>query len=165
PLADRDLRMHGPVQRHGLLVRGRAARRERRAHPDVLRRRGFGRRGRGLRRAGDPRQPRAVLNRLVSLARYLDVPGPPALGLAIYADDRGAAFAARETGEEGVACVDDVARALVLWCDLWERTHEPVAREWVDGLLAFCRWMQLDDGRFANFILDWSGALNIYGLT
>src|SRR5207253_1972755 len=66
---------------------------------------------------------------------------------------------------EGVACVDDVSRALVLWCDLWERTHERVAREWVDGLLAFCRWMQLDDGRFANFVVDWTGARNIDGLT
>ena len=106
-----------------------------------------------------------MLNRLVSLARYLDVLGPPVLGLAIYADDRGAAFAARETGEEGVACVDDVARALVLWCDLWERTHEPVARTWIDGLLGFCRWAQQADGRFLNFVLDWNGALNVEGAT
>src|SRR5207253_1413674 len=98
-----------------VLVRGRAARRPRRAHPDVLRRRRFGR-GRGrLRRAGDPRQPRAMLSRLVALGRTLDVAGPAVLGLAVYADDRGTAIAARETGEEGVACVDDAARAVVLW--------------------------------------------------
>ena len=106
-----------------------------------------------------------MLNRLVSLGRYLDVDGPRVLGLAIYADDRGAAFAARETGEEGVACVDDVARALVLWCDVWERTHQPVAREWIGGLLAFCRWAQQADGRFLNFVLDWNGALNVEGPT
>jgi len=106
-----------------------------------------------------------VLNRLVSLARYLEVPGPPVLGLAIYADERGAAFAARESGEEGVACVDDAARALVLWCDLWERTHESVARTWIDGLLGFCRCAQQADGRFLNFVLDWNGALNVEGPT
>jgi hypothetical protein len=106
-----------------------------------------------------------VLSHLVSLARPIDLDGTAALGLAIYSDHTGEHLHARETGIEGVACVDDVSRALVLWCDLWERTHEPVAREWVDGLLAFCRWMQLDDGRFANFILDWSGVRNIDGLT
>jgi hypothetical protein len=106
-----------------------------------------------------------VLSHLVSLARPIDLDGTAALGLAIYSDHTGEHLHARETGIEGVACVDDVARALVLWCDLWERTRGPVAREWVDGLLAFCRWMQLDDGRFANFILDWSGVRNIDGLT
>ena len=106
-----------------------------------------------------------MLSRLVSLARYLDVAGPPVLGLAIYADHRGAAFGARESGEEGVACVDDAARAVVLWCDVWERTRSPVARAWIDGLVAFCRWTQQADGRFLNFILDWNGALNVEGPT
>jgi hypothetical protein len=109
-----------------------------------------------------------VLNRLAALARPLAVEDHGAaagLGLAIYADHTGAHFGARESGEEGVACVDDAARALVLWSDLWARTKLPVAREWVDGLLAFCRGMQLDDGRFVNFILDWSGVRNTNGIT
>jgi hypothetical protein len=106
-----------------------------------------------------------VLDRLAALARTLDVPEHHALGIAVYADERGAAFGARETGEEGVACLDDAARALVLWCDLWERTGSPVARTWVDGLLGFCRWTQQADGRFLNFVLDWNGALNVEGLT
>jgi len=109
-----------------------------------------------------------VLNRLAALARPLAVDGHHAaagLGLAIYADHTGEHFGARESGVEGVACVDDVARALVLWSDLWSRTKLPVAREWVDGLLAFCRWMQQDDGRFVNFVLDWSGIRNTDGIT
>jgi hypothetical protein len=109
-----------------------------------------------------------VLNRLVALARPLELMGrstPTAVGLAIYADHSGEQFGARESGEEGVACVDDAARALVLWSDLWVRTRLPVAREWVDGLLAFCRSMQQDDGRFVNFVLDWSGARNTDGVT
>jgi hypothetical protein len=106
-----------------------------------------------------------VLKQLVSLTRPLAVVGPRACGIAIYADHRDEPFGARETGEEGVACVDDVARALVLWCDLWQRTRLPAAREWVDGLLAFCRWQQQADGRFLNFILDWNGAPNVEGAT
>lgn len=106
-----------------------------------------------------------MLSRLVSLARPLGIDGPPALGIAIYAREDGSLLSARESGEEGVACVDDVARALVLWCDLWQRTRSPVAKIWVDGLLAFCHWMQQADGRFLNFILDWNGTLNVEGIT
>ena len=106
-----------------------------------------------------------MLTRLRALTRPLDLAGPPALGIAIYADHHGEPFGARESGEEGVTCIDDVARALVLWCDLWELTRLPVARAWVDGLLGFCRWMQQPDGRFLNFVLDWGGARNAEGIT
>ena len=106
-----------------------------------------------------------MLNRLAALARPLEIEDRGALGLAIYADEAGEHFGARESGIEGVACLDDAARALVLWADLWDRTKLPVAREWIDGLLAFCRWMQLDDGRFVNFVLDWSGVRNTEGIT
>jgi hypothetical protein len=108
------------------------------------------------------------LTRLAALARPLAVDDQRAaagLGLAIYANETGEHFGARESGEEGVACVDDAARALVLWSDLWARTKLPVARAWVDGLLAFCRWMQLDDGRFVNFVVDWTGVRNTDGIT
>jgi hypothetical protein len=106
-----------------------------------------------------------MLTRLTSLARPLDAGDEPALGLAIYADEAGEHFAAQESGIEGVACLDDVSRAFVLWSDLWLRTKLPVARVWTDGLLGFCRWMQQDDGRFVNFVLDWSGVRNIDGVT
>ncbi len=106
-----------------------------------------------------------MLTRLAALARPLDVDTQHALGLAIYADHTGEHFGARESGIEGVACIDDAARALVLWSDLWSTTKLPVAREWVDGLLGFCRWMQQDDGRFVNFVLDWSGMRNTDGIT
>ena len=106
-----------------------------------------------------------MLSRLVSLARPVAIDGPRAVAIAIYASDEGAHILARESGEEGVACLDDAARALVLWCDLWERTHSAVAREWVDGLLAFCRWTQQADGRFLNFVIDWDGRRNLDGIT
>ena len=105
-----------------------------------------------------------MLSGLASLARPLET-AEPALAIAIYADHLGGHFGANETGEEGVACLDDVSRALVLWCDLWERTGLAVARGWVDGLLGFCRHVQQADGRFLNFVLGWNGALNVAGPT
>ena len=101
----------------------------------------------------------------MSLTRPLAVDDHPVLGIAIYAREDGSHLSARESGEEGVACLDDVARALVLWCDLWERDRSPIAKQWVDGLLGFCRWMQQADGRFLNFVLDWGGTLNVEGST
>jgi len=106
-----------------------------------------------------------MLTRLAALARPLELDDQRAFGLAIYADETGEHFGARESGVEGVACIDDAARALVLWSDLWEQTKLPVARDWVEGLLAFCRWMQQDDGRFVNFVLDWTGVRNTDGIT
>ena len=75
-----------------------------------------------------------MLTRLAALARPLDVEPQHAFGLAIYADHTGEHFGARESGIEGVACLDDAARALVLWSDLWSRTKLPAARAWIDGL-------------------------------
>lgn len=106
-----------------------------------------------------------MLSRIRDLARTVAIGDRGAIALAIYADEAGEHFAAQESGIEGVACIDDAARALVLWSDLWARTHAPVARAWIDGLLAFCRWMQQDDGRFVNFIFDWNGVRNSDGIT
>lgn len=106
-----------------------------------------------------------MLSGLVGLARPLERPDEPACAIAIYAGPDGLPLAARESGEEGVACLDDAARALELWCDLWQRTGLAVCREWIDGLLAFCRSQQLADGRFLNFILDWRGTPNVDGVT
>jgi hypothetical protein len=72
---------------------------------------------------------------------------------------------AREQGHEGVACVDDAARAVVLYCALWQQRHDPAARAAAAGLLRFLAYMQEADGRFANFIFDWTGQRNRTGLT
>lgn len=68
-------------------------------------------------------------------------------------------------GYEGVACVDDAARALDLYCALWEATRLPWLRRWCDGLLDFILAMQGADGRWLNFILDWEGTPNLAGRT
>ncbi len=72
---------------------------------------------------------------------------------------------ARETGEEGVACVDDAARALDLYSGLWRRTGVGWLRAQADALLDFLLYMEVAPGRFANFILDWDGVRNLAGPT
>jgi len=73
--------------------------------------------------------------------------------------------AAAESGVEGLACVDDVARAAVLALRAYDEYREPpladLARQW----LSFVRYMQLADGRFVNFVLDGGGQRNLTGAT
>ncbi len=82
------------------------------------------------------------------------------VALAVYGRERDGQFllqAAAEQGYEGVACVDDAARAVVLYSEIWRRHRLEWARTGADGLLRFTRAMQTPDGSFVNFIGDWSG--------
>jgi hypothetical protein len=72
---------------------------------------------------------------------------------------------AADSGDEGLGCVDDVARAVVLaleaYSDSHDERHATLARDW----LTFVHYMQLPDGQFTNFVLDQRGARNLTGLT
>jgi hypothetical protein len=90
--------------------------------------------------------------------------GPDALAVAIY--DQPTGFVpARESGFEGVACVDDTARLLGVLCDIWRDTQVPWVERWARGLLDFVLWMQEPDGAWLNFIYDWDGDKNRTGIT
>jgi hypothetical protein len=110
---------------------------------------------------------------MISHLRWLTcaTPGvaPSALALAVYAEPNGDAYykyrAASESGWEGVACVDDVARAATLCCKMWCLTGSPQTARYARGYLAFVRGMQDHDGRFSNFISDWLGTHNTDGRT
>jgi len=106
-----------------------------------------------------------MLRQLARLTRPLPAAGPAALAIAVYADEDERPLAARDKGFEGVACVDDSARAVVLLCDLWERTRLGPLREWALGLLEFVLYQQRADGAFANFVRDWDGTPNLDGPT
>jgi hypothetical protein len=101
-----------------------------------------------------------VLRQIARLGHSVSRAGVGALALAVYSDAGNRTVAAREAGFEGVACVDDAARALELYCDLWEATRLPWALRWCEGLLEFVLAMQDDDGRWVNFVLDWDGTPN-----
>ncbi|HEY5034766.1 MAG TPA: hypothetical protein VIJ30_06575, partial [Candidatus Dormibacteraeota bacterium] len=76
-----------------------------------------------------------MLRQLAALTRPLPAAGPRALALAVYSGSIGEHFEARETGVEGVACVDDAARACGLLCRLWAATGNDALRRWAEGLL------------------------------
>lgn len=106
-----------------------------------------------------------MLRQLRRLTRRVPSAGARASALAVYVAADGTLVRARESGEEGVACVDDAARALVLMCDLWRATHLAWTREWAESLLEFVLWMQQPNGDFPNFIHDWHGRRNLNGRT
>jgi hypothetical protein len=76
---------------------------------------------------------------------------------------------AAQSGFEGVACVDDAARLLVLLLaageDGWSCTSRRERERVIEGLTNFLLRMQTDDGRFCNFVLDWDGTPNDSGPT
>ena len=90
--------------------------------------------------------------------------GPNALAIAIYEHPDGP-VTARESGFEGVTCVDDTARLLNVVCSIYEATRLPWVERWARGLLDFVLWMQEPDGSWLNFVHDWNGDKNRDGIT
>lgn len=60
---------------------------------------------------------------------------------------------AKESGTEGIACVDDAARAAVVYLRHYEHSGQPQSLEAAKALLRFIRHMETDDGMFYNFVL------------
>ncbi len=106
-----------------------------------------------------------MLRQLARLTFPLPVAGPNALAVAVYANAADRTITAKESGFEGVACVDDTSRLLEVLCDVWERTHLPQVERWARGTLDFVLWMQEPDGRWLNFVRDWNGEKNRDGIT
>ena len=61
---------------------------------------------------------------------------------------------AAESGPEGIACVDDAARAAVLYLRHYQRAGDDSSLTRAESLLRFVLSMQTDDGDFYNFIFD-----------
>lgn len=75
-------------------------------------------------------------------------------------------YPADDQGFEGVACVDDVARAAVLALQVYEMTYSAVALDLACSWLRFVKFMQGgQDQRMLNFILDERGTRNGNGTT
>lgn len=106
-----------------------------------------------------------MLRQLAALTRPIPAAGQRALALAVYSGATGEHFEARESGVEGVACVDDAARASTLLYGLWAATGNDALRQWADGLLEFVSWMHAGGGLWHNFVFDWRGARNTDGST
>jgi hypothetical protein len=112
----------------------------------------------------------SLIRQIRRLSRTIRVEDQPLRVVAVYMSrsDDGEAWSidhANETGYEGVACVDDVARAARLFLDAGRRHQLPQAIDEAAGYLRFLLYMQQPDGRFANFILNWRGQKNLTGPT
>ncbi len=66
---------------------------------------------------------------------------------------------------EGIACVDDVARAAIVYLDAYEETGDEKALAQARRLLNFVMYMQAEDGEYYNFITDRQGTINRTGVT
>jgi hypothetical protein len=71
---------------------------------------------------------------------------------------------AAESGPEGIACVDDAARAAVLCMRSYELEGDTASLSRSRGLLAFVMHMQAPDGEFYNFIRA-DHSVNVSGKT
>ena len=101
------------------------------------------------------------LDHLRHLGLDVMVNGRPVRAVALYAeapDYRPTGSPARD-GYEGIASVDDAARAAVAYLRAHESTGDSRARDEAFGLLAFVAAMEQGDGEFVNFI-DSAGRLN-----
>ena len=78
--------------------------------------------------------------------------GAPARIVHIYADAPSYAWVG--DSDEGVACVDDAARAAVAYLKAYERTGSADARDKARRLLSFVLAMQAPQGTFYNFVWD-----------
>lgn len=72
---------------------------------------------------------------------------------------------AADTGFEGIACLDDTARAALLGLAVYERSRSRRALTLATRWLSFVDYMQYPDGSFANFIRNASGTRNASGPT
>ncbi len=104
---------------------------------------------------------RLSLEHLSRLGLSLVVKGRPVHAVALYAEAPGyrpTPSPARD-GFEGVASVDDAARAVVAYLRAYEVTGDTRARDEALALLAFVVAMEEGDGEFVNFV-DAQGRLN-----
>lgn len=66
---------------------------------------------------------------------------------------------------EGIAAVDDVARAALVFLDFYARTGDEEALELARASLNFVMHLQAEDGEYYNFVFDRQGTLNREGRT
>jgi multiple sugar transport system substrate-binding protein len=89
------------------------------------------------------------------------VAGQAVRAVALYADapDYTPSGSPERDGFEGIACVDDAARAAVVYLRAYEESRDSATREEALGLLRFIVAMEQGNGEFVNFI-DPQGRLN-----
>lgn len=115
---------------------------------------GCGRDGRPVAEDASPPPVTISLGHLRHLGLDAVVAGKPVRVVALYAEapDYRPTPSPMRDGSEGIASVDDAARAAVLYLRVYEATGDSLARDEALGLLAFVTAMEQGDGEFVNFI-------------
>jgi len=116
-----------------------------------------------------PPPPEAMADGMINLAHLnflseeVEIDGQPQLITHIYSEAPGYTWV--DASGEGIACVDDVARAVIVYLDFYESTGNQRALERARAGLNFTLRMQAEDGEFYNFVLDRDGTINKTGNT
>lgn len=97
------------------------------------------------------------------LSEEVTIDGEPQLLTHIYAE--APSYTWVDASGEGLACVDDVARAVIVYLDFYVATGNQRALERARAGLNFVQRLQADNGEFFNFVTDRSGTINTTGNT
>ena len=97
------------------------------------------------------------------LSEEVDIGGTPMILAHIYSE--APRYEWVDAAGEGIAAVDDVARAAIVYLDFYAATGNQRALERARGCLNFVRYVQADDGQFYNFVRDRGGTINRDGPT
>jgi hypothetical protein len=97
------------------------------------------------------------------LVEDVDIAGQPMAITHIYSEYPSYEWV--DASGEGIAAVDDAARAALVYLPDYESTGDPASLEKARRLLNFVLYMQAEDGQFYNFILDRAGTINQTGNT
>ncbi len=103
------------------------------------------------------------LTHLNFLVEDVDIAGQPMAITHIYSESPRYEWV--DASGEGIACIDDSARAALVYLEDYERTRDPASLDKARRLLNFVLYMQAEDGQFYNFILDRAGTINKTGNT
>jgi hypothetical protein len=103
------------------------------------------------------------LTHLNFLVEDVDIAGQPMAITHIYSEYPHYEWV--DASGEGIAAVDDAARAALVYLDDYETTHDSASLDKARRLLNFVLYMQADDGQFYNFIIDRAGTINQTGNT
>jgi hypothetical protein len=103
------------------------------------------------------------LSHLNFLVEDVDIAGQPMAITHIYSEYPRYEWV--DASGEGIAAVDDAARAALVYLDDYEHTRDSASLDKARRLLNFVFYMQAADGQFYNFILDRAGTINQTGNT
>src|SRR5688572_27673884 len=103
------------------------------------------------------------LDHLNFLVEDVDIAGQPMAITHIYSEFPDYAWV--DASGEGIAAVDDAARAALVYLADYESTGDAASLDKARRLLNFTLYMQAEDGEFYNFILDRTGTINQTGNT